>query len=1245
MHPSVPRLTILEHGNERYPVAMHFRTDLAAGPATSSTPGLPLAWGMELLEFLNEPQIRGNRAWKADTASDVLLAMHVSHGGSPQVRLVLDERQMEAREIQGHTHLHRSLIDSGMALSCVPTKQSEWELMLAPAFETYQGGKGAAWWGYAVKRRLCTRVSGLVSARRLAVVFDLDETLVLAVTRGASLLRKETILKLRWGTVTGHRPASRAHPCLGDGTGVQQARKHTHTCSHPQALVPARPNRAERHSERRKLLLYPARSEEVPYLREDELDRVAEKELKALQDDITMLETFARAGYVYWNGTESVATYEDVLPEGKGAVPVKRKTLRVAGSDPAIVITEMDPTVADSNMLVRVRPGWQALARALIEEGEGGRRFEVYVCTAAQRYWALEAWRILDPRSLLFPADQRHLRIINVEQHGLASQDESKKLARVILQAELRTPAVPVPLPLVVVVDDRADVWDKPGKDCLLQVVPFQHILETSMEQVTYEDPRLTAAVAAVQGSRELDRITAALGQLHTDVQADLARLRPLLAEATADGFRHSSRAGYAQLDTKDLRVNTITKQLQYPATLQLRDLYRQRHAMLTAFHPRLGEPNEAPPAAGAGADATPPPPHPPSHLPPPLAPHHHHHQQHHQQQHHHHQHHQHQQQQHQQHQQQQQQHQQQQHPSPLPVSNHLAGPIHLRPGYHPSSNNRSSLSMAGGSGLHSSDGNTGSLGGGGGGLSPRNAIQSDGGCVPGSGRPPPGHGSRPRESHAPGHAPHSGGVSSGVPSGRQQHPSSRPLPGLGGHVPAGARSVLQEKRPAPAGAAQPPERRPSPAGAAGGRPPPRDPKLPPPTQTSAQAGGQASDRRATEGGRLPPLGTPSTAAASAARASAEAPGSGLPPESGSAFGPGSEFASSVPGQLNRSGSADMRHRAAAEAAATATATATAAAQTGSVISGGLCKEGKTSMDYSQWNLDQWADEGEEEGDDGHEGGGRSNLTSERRMEGEESLDAMDAGTDGGTDSEEAEALAAAEAAEKATAAGQGRAPETQPPAAAPLNAPPSSSLAPRATTASPATRGPHQHATSVPAAAAAAAATRKASPLKQVQSSQQQQQRQSKQQQQNKLPQQPKQPQPVPKEQQQPPPHRQQQQQQQQQAPPGQQQPPRQPQQQPHQGPRETGREKAPKPAPEAADMADELGIEFSSLTPVPPPPLHADPVMDAQLQKVHAGCCAMITAIAKTPEIKTAMYAFLDRNGAEGLRLLLSMVREELA
>lgn len=54
---------------------------------------------------------------------------------------------------------------------------------------------------------------------------------------------------------------------------------------------------------------------------------------------------------------------------------------------------------------------------------------------------------------------------------------------RVVLQTDLRTSAVPVPVPLAVVIDDRSDVWDKPGKDCLLQVrtrtTPKQHTRST----------------------------------------------------------------------------------------------------------------------------------------------------------------------------------------------------------------------------------------------------------------------------------------------------------------------------------------------------------------------------------------------------------------------------------------------------------------------------------------------------------------------------------------------------------------------------------------------------------------------------------------------------------------------------------------------------------------------------------------------------------------------------------------------
>ena len=49
------------------------------------------------------------------------------------------------------------------------------------------------------------------------------------------------------------------------------------------------------------------------------------------------------------------------------------------------------------------------------------RKFEVYVCTAADRPWALEAWRLLDPHGDLIPHDQRPRRlVVNKEKKCLA---------------------------------------------------------------------------------------------------------------------------------------------------------------------------------------------------------------------------------------------------------------------------------------------------------------------------------------------------------------------------------------------------------------------------------------------------------------------------------------------------------------------------------------------------------------------------------------------------------------------------------------------------------------------------------------------------------------------------------------------------------------------------------------------------------------------------------------------------------
>ena len=42
------------------------------------------------------------------------------------------------------------------------------------------------------------------------------------------------------------------------------------------------------------------------------------------------------------------------------------------------------------------------------------KRFEIYVCTAAERFYAMEAWRILDPNNELIPLELQPRRIVCV---------------------------------------------------------------------------------------------------------------------------------------------------------------------------------------------------------------------------------------------------------------------------------------------------------------------------------------------------------------------------------------------------------------------------------------------------------------------------------------------------------------------------------------------------------------------------------------------------------------------------------------------------------------------------------------------------------------------------------------------------------------------------------------------------------------------------------------------------------------
>lgn len=69
--------------------------------------------------------------------------------------------------------------------------------------------------------------------------------------------------------------------------------------------------------------------------------------------------------------------------------------------------------IRDTSVLVRLRPAWEDLRSYLIARGR--KRFEVYVCTMAERDYALEMWRLLDPDSRLINSVQLQDRMVCVK--------------------------------------------------------------------------------------------------------------------------------------------------------------------------------------------------------------------------------------------------------------------------------------------------------------------------------------------------------------------------------------------------------------------------------------------------------------------------------------------------------------------------------------------------------------------------------------------------------------------------------------------------------------------------------------------------------------------------------------------------------------------------------------------------------------------------------------------------------------
>src|SRR5690606_2055139 len=124
------------------------------------------------------------------------------------------------------------------------------------------------------------------------------------------------------------------------------------------------------------------------------------------------------------------------------------------------------------SVLVRLRSSWEELRSYLTAKGQR-KRFEVYVCTMAEKDYALEMWRLLDPEGNLINANDLLTRIVCVKSgklffihdyylsclvslHACKSTITGfkKSLFNVFLNATCHPK-------MALVIDDRREVWDE----------------------------------------------------------------------------------------------------------------------------------------------------------------------------------------------------------------------------------------------------------------------------------------------------------------------------------------------------------------------------------------------------------------------------------------------------------------------------------------------------------------------------------------------------------------------------------------------------------------------------------------------------------------------------------------------------------------------------------------------------------------------------------------------------------------
>ncbi|KAH9626987.1 hypothetical protein KSS87_017838 [Heliosperma pusillum] len=167
-------------------------------------------------------------------------------------------------------------------------------------------------------------------------------------------------------------------------------------------------------------------------------------EVKRYQEDKAILKQYAETDQVVDNGKLHKIQAEVVPALSDNHQTIVRPLIRLP--DKNIVLTRINPQIRDTSVLVRLRPAWEDLRSYLTARGR--KRFEVYVCTMAERDYALEMWRLLDPDSNLISTTEVLDRIVCVK-------SGSKKSLFNVFHDGICHPKMGL------VIDDRLKVWDE----------------------------------------------------------------------------------------------------------------------------------------------------------------------------------------------------------------------------------------------------------------------------------------------------------------------------------------------------------------------------------------------------------------------------------------------------------------------------------------------------------------------------------------------------------------------------------------------------------------------------------------------------------------------------------------------------------------------------------------------------------------------------------------------------------------